>query len=171
VLIADMVGLVTACWSRMNYDRSPQSELGSDGNITPGKISAAVVTFFGVAIAMIGIVSFFYGALTIGLICLVSGVALTIFMWPSLTGMHDVSWNSTDVSGPCRLFGPSLGRSRTIIRWDEIASTGKTATSYWFIQSRDGRRIYWSYLYPGYGRFVDSLLLNRPQMVLPDDLR
>ncbi|QNA85209.1 hypothetical protein G4G27_15285 [Sphingomonas sp. So64.6b] len=171
VLIADMVGLVTACWSRMNYDRSPQSELGTDGNITPGKISAAVITFFGVAMVMIGIALIFFGVLAAGFICLLPGIALIIFMGSSLSGMHDVSWNSTNVSGPSRLFGPSLGRSRTTIRWDEIVSTGKTTTSYWFIQSRDGRRIYWSYLYPGYGRFVDSLLLNRPQMMLPEDLR
>jgi hypothetical protein len=50
-------------------------------------------------------------------------------------------------------------------------STGKTVTDYWFIQSNDGRRIYWSYQYPGYGAFVERLKLNRPQIKLPDDLR
>lgn len=171
VLIAVIVGVVTACWSLINRRRSPQHELGSDGNLTPGKISAAIITLVGAALTIFGLASIIYGVLVAGLACLVVGLALTVFMGPSLTRIHDVSWNSTEVNGPSRLFGPSLGRSRTTIRWDEIASTGKTVTSYWFIQSGDGRRIYWSYLYPGYGRFVDSLMSNRPEIELPEDLR
>ncbi len=171
VLIAVIVGLMTVFWSRMNYGRSSQHDIGSDGNITPGKISAAIITLVGVATVAFGIASIFFGALATALICVVVGGALTIFMGPSLTHRHDVSWNPKEITGPSRLFGPSLGYSRTTIRWNDIASTGKTATDYWFIQASDGRRIYWSYLYPGYGRFVESLKLNRPQIILPDDLR
>ncbi len=167
-----IVKLVTGFWTRISFNRSPPSETCSDGTITPGKISAAFITFFGVAIAVYGAALILYGTLlATALICLVVGGALTIFMAPSLTRMHDVNWNSTEVNGPSKLFGLSLGRSRTAIRWDEVTSTGKTATSYWFIQSDDGRRIYWSYLYSGYGQFVDNLISNRPQIELPEDLR
>ena len=171
LLIAGIVALVTACWSLINRRRSPQHETGSEGNITPGKISAAAITLVGAALTIFGLASIIYGVLAAGLSCLVVGLALTIFMGPSLTRMHDVSWNATEVNGPSRLFGLSLGRSRTTIRWDEVTSTGKTVTNYWFIQSGDGRRIYWSYLYSGYGRFVDTLISNRPQIELPVDLR
>lgn len=166
-----VVGMVTVVWSRINYNRSPHLDDGSEGNITPGKISAAVVTLFGGAIALFGLASIFAGMLATAMICIFVGVALIIFMGPSLTHRHDVSWNSKEVTGPSRLFGPSLGYSRATIRWTDIVSTGKTATEYWFIQAVDGRRIYWSYLYPGYGRFVENLKINQPQVVLPDDLR
>ena len=171
VFTAIVVGMVTVLWSRINYSRSPHRELGSEGNITPGKVSAAIVTFLGVAVTLFGVASIFTGMLVTALICLVAGVALTIFMGPSLTHRHDVSWNLMEVTGPSRLFGPSLGFRRATIQWTDIVSTGKTVTDYWFIQDIDGQRIYWSYLYPGYGKFVESLKLNRPQVVLPDDLR
>jgi hypothetical protein len=171
LLIATAVGFITALWACVNRRRPPQGDFGPAGNITPGKVSAATVTFVGVVITTFGVASVVSGALGSGFVCLLVGVALTIFMGPSLTHMHDVSWNSAEVNGPSTLFGLSLGRSRTTIRWDEVASTGKTITSYWFIQAADGRRIYWSYLYPGYGRFVESLIANRPQIELPEDLR
>ena len=162
--------LVTIGWSRWNYARSAPPELGGGGTITPGKISAAVVTFLGLAIALAGTGLIFQGRLNEGLICLVLGIPMALFMLPSLTHVHDLAWNATEVSGPCGLFGPGLGRRRTTIPWNEITATGKTITSFWFIQSRDGRRIYWSYLYPGYGRFVESLMRKRPELELPKDL-
>jgi hypothetical protein len=171
VFTAIVVGMVTALWSRINFSRSPHQEFGSEGNITPGKVSAAIITLLGVAVTLFGVALIFTGMLATGLMCFVAGVALTVFMGPSLTHRHDVSWNSKAVTGPSRLFGPSLGYRRTTIQWIDIVSTGKTVTEYWYIQGNYGQRIYWSYLYPGYGKFVDSLKVNRPQVVLPDDLQ
>ena len=169
--IAVIIGFVTIFWSRINYSRPTRRQPSSDENITPGKISAAIVTLSGVATALFGIALIFYGMLMTALICIIAGGALSIFMGPSLTHRHDVNWNFKGVTGPSRLFGPSLGYSRTTIEWDDIVSTGKTSTEYWFIQDSDGQRIYWSYLYPGYGRLVETLKLKRPQVALPDDLR
>lgn len=170
-LIVTVVGLVTYGWSMFNRFRDSESDIGFDGNITPGKISALAVTIFGIAIAVFGIVSVFEAEFARAIVCSGIGFPMAIFMAPSITHLHDVRWDSKEVNGPCRLFGLSLGLSRTSISWDEIKSTGKTITGYWFIQSRDGRRVYWSYLYPGYGRFVDNLLFHRPSLKIPDDLR
>lgn len=170
LIIALITGLLIAGWSRANYRRTPHSLSATEGNITPGKISAAIVTFFGTAIAIGGLIALAYGVLIPGLICLLTGAALALFMSPSLLHIHDVGWNAEGVSGPSSLFGPTLGSSRTNIRWADIVATGSTATSYWFIQSSDGRRIYWSYLYPGYGQLVESLKARLPNIPLPDDL-
>ena len=43
------------------------------------------------------------------------------------------------------------------IPWGDIRRTGKTATGYWYVEAEDGRRVYWSYLYKGYGAFVQAL--------------
>ena len=68
------------------------------------------------------------------------------------------------------MFGPTLGAARTQIQWADIVRTGKTATSYWFVETSDGRRIYWSYLYKGYRAFVGYLRTRCPDLVLPRDL-
>lgn len=171
-IFAHILGaLVIALWLRWNYSRSAPLELGGGSTITPGKFSAAAVTLFGLAITMIGSLLLSRGELVSGLPCLVVGLFMALFMLPSLTRMHDVTWNTAGVNGPCRLFGPGLGRSRTTIKWTEINLTGKTVTSFWFIQARDGRRIYWSYLYPGYGRLVDDLRRKLPHLELPRELR
>lgn len=171
VIIAVIVGLATAFWARVNYRRPPDKLSTVEGSITPGKISAAAITLLGVALAILGLASLLNGVAMPGVICSAIGIALAAFMSPSLVHIHDVSWDMTGVNGPCRLFGPTLGRPRTHIRWEDITAAGKTATSYWFIQSNDGRRVYWSYLYPGYGHFVENIRSRLPHLTLPDDLR
>ena len=50
---------------------------------------------------------------------------------------------------------------------EEIAGAGTTWSGYWFIDAGDGRRIYWSYLYKGYGALIASLQAHRPDLDLP----
>ncbi len=64
------------------------------------------------------------------------------------------------------MFGPTLGAARTEIAWSEIAKTGKTITGYWYVESGDGRRVYWSYLYKGYGALVLALRGHCPSLQL-----
>ena len=170
VIVAVITGLVVFCWTRINRDKPARAETLNSGTIVPGKTSAVIVTLFGIAIAVAGIALVLDNATFSGLACLIVGLALSIFMGLSLTHYHDLTWSSAGITGASKLFGPSLGVVRVSMRWDEVVAAGKTATSYWFIQSADGRRIYWSYLYPGYGRFVDRLKGQRPDIALPDDL-
>lgn len=169
-----MVGIGTiffmGWWTRKNYQARPLKQTETACTISPGKLSASVITFLGVVGAFFGIWLVTNGSIPVGFICFFIGAALAVFMSPSLTHTHDVSWNDGEVTGPCKRLGLTLGRSRTSIPWHAITSTGKTSSGYWFIEAGDGRRIYWSYLYPGYGRFVEELEAKRPEISLPSDI-
>ena len=96
----------------------------------------------------------------------VLGALIAGFMAPSLTSLHAVHWNEHGIDGPAKMFGLTLGTARTEIAWSDIVKTGKTITGYWFIESSDGRRVYWSYLYQGYGALVAALQSHRPSLDL-----
>ncbi|CAN5621673.1 hypothetical protein BH10PSE6_BH10PSE6_35810 [soil metagenome] len=64
------------------------------------------------------------------------------------------------------MYGPALGTARTTIAWPDVVRTGSTITSYWYVESRDGRRVYWSYLYKGYGALIAELRRQRPSLEL-----
>lgn len=170
LIVTGVVALVTVGWSFLNHRRAPLRSAGPSGTITPGKVSAAIVTVIAIVIAGAGVLLALRGELGIGLGCTAVGTALALFMGPSLTHIHDLAWNDLEVEGPSRLFGLGLGLSRTSILWHEIGAVGSTITSYWFIQATDGRRVYWSYLYPGYGSFSARLRAKRPDLTLPLDL-
>lgn len=170
LIVMGIVGIVSVGWSFVNHRRIPYRTSGVTGTISPGKVSAITVTAVGVGVLGLGLKMSFDSNLIVGPACVAVGLALTLFMGPSLTHLHDLSWTDAEIEGPSRLFGPSLGLSRTSILWDEIGAVGATITSYWFIQSNDGRRIYWSYLYPGYGSFTKRLRVKRPELTLPIDL-
>lgn len=174
-IAAGMIGVIATIflmgwWTRKNYRARPLKQTETACTISPGKFSAAVITFVGAVGAFFGIGLLISGSVPAGLICFSIGAALAFFMSPSLTHTHDVSWNDVEVTGPCKRLGLTLGRSRTSIPWHVITSTGKTSSGYWFIEAGDGRRIYWSYLYPGYGRFVEKLEAKRPEISLPPDM-
>lgn len=152
--------LITAAIAAFNAKRKP-----SDPNrISPGKISALIVVVIGLGMAGIGLFMLI-GMLRQGtndglatpLGLLAFGLALGGFMAPSLTHAHDVVWTRDYVEGPSHLFGLTLGWKRQQIEWDDVEKTGKTFTGYDYLQTRDGRRIYWSYLYPGFGAFESTL--------------
>ncbi len=88
-------------------------------------------------------------------------------MIPSLTNFHNVQWTAEFVEGPTSTFGPTLGLKRDRLEWSDIVKAGKTATGYWFVESTDGRRVYWSYLYKGYRSFETFLKLKCPNLTLP----
>jgi hypothetical protein len=88
------------------------------------------------------------------------------FMAPPLTSMHAVHWNEHGIEGPAKMFGPTLGTARTEIAWSDIVKMGKTITGYWFVESRDGRRVYWSYLYKGYGALIAAQQSHCPSLNL-----
>ena len=89
------------------------------------------------------------------------------FMLPSLTSVHRVTWDEESVEGPSNLFGPTLGLRRTRMLWRDISRTETTMTGYWFVESRDGRRVYWSYLYKGHGALDTFLYMKRPDLERP----
>jgi hypothetical protein len=95
------------------------------------------------------------------------GAAIAGFMAPSVTSLHAVRWNENGIEGPAKMFGLTLGVARTEIAWADIVRTGVTTTGYWYVESTDGRRVYWSYLYKGYGALVRALRRQCPTLRLP----
>lgn len=154
----------------------PKAYDGQSGTIAPERISAAF-TVIGGAVMALGGAALLWAAVqesalspshlvtAIGL--LLMGLAIGGFMSPSLTNIHSVSWTPAGLDGPSKLFGPTLGLKREALSWAELATTGKTATGYWYVESRDGRRIYWSYLYKGCRRLADALRSHCPELPLP----
>jgi hypothetical protein len=95
------------------------------------------------------------------------GLAIAGFMSPSVTSIHAVHWSERGIEGPAKLFGPTLGIARAQIAWSDIAKSGKTITGYWYVESTDGRRVYWSYLYKGYGALMSVLQARHPELQFP----
>jgi hypothetical protein len=135
------------------------------GTITPEKISACVTVVVGAGMAIAGgwAVLTHHGDWSAVAVAFV-GVAIAGFMAPSLTHVHDVQWTADVVEGPSRLFGPTLGSARTSIAWRDVAQFGVTVTGYWYVEARDGRRVYWSYLYKGNEALAASIRARCPEL-------
>lgn len=150
----------------------PLSLSGDSGTIRPDRVSAWLVVVLGAGTAAAGVMFLIYSHdyRWLGLALLVMGGLLTGFMSPSLTNVHAVNWNANGLEGPCKTFGPTLGLKRTSIGWKDVACSGMTSTQYWYVEANDGRRIYWSYLYRGYGVLTETLRRQCPSLALPDGM-
>ena len=148
--------------------RSPPAALAQGaGTIRPELWSAGFTVLGGMAMLAVAAWASIYkngGWAAAGVAVL--GALIAGFMAPSLTSIHAVHWNEVGIEGPAKTFGPTLGTARTEIAWSDIVKTGKTITGYWFIESGDGRRVYWSYLYKGYGALMAALQNHRPSLDL-----
>lgn len=149
--------------------RAKPSMLGDRARaIEPDKGTAWFTVIGGCLMSLVGL----YGIWFLdqgwgGGLLLLLGLGVAGFMLPSLTSVHQVMWNDDALEGPSNMFGPTLGLRRTSVLWDDIAKTGTTITGYWFVESRDGRRVYWSYLYKGHGTLAAFLAAKRPDLGRP----
>jgi hypothetical protein len=142
------------------------------GTLRPDKVSAWVTIIVGLGIVGLGVtgVIFVPSFWPVALICILLGGALAGFMFPSIMAIHAVHWTNGYIDGPSETFGPTLGIARTRIAWPEIVRTGKTGSSYWYVEASDGRRIYWSFLHKGYGALTEAIRTHCPHLSLPADM-
>jgi hypothetical protein len=77
------------------------------------------------------------------------GIVFAAAAAPQVIWRHEVRWNQIEIEGPAKMFGLTLGAARTKIAWSDIVRAGRTMTGYWYVESSDGRRVYWSYLCSG----------------------
>jgi len=77
------------------------------------------------------------------------GIVFTVAAVPQVIWRHEVRWNQKEIEGPAKMLGLTLGAARTEIAWSDIVRAGRTMTGYWYVESGDGRRVYWSYLSAG----------------------
>jgi hypothetical protein len=168
VLVSLLVVAGQAALRRAKPWRSSETS----GTIRPDRWSASFAIAVGLAFMTVGLLGVVTGAEATAAepLVILIGATVTGFMAPSLTSVHAVSWDEFGIEGPCSLFGLTLGTRRTLVRWAEIARTGKIATGYWFVESQDGRRVYWSYLYTGHGVLLRALGRARADLTPIDDL-
>lgn len=170
-LIAALPALIIAALSWLLGRSKPKALSGQRGTIRPERWSAWITIILGALMFTLGIVFLLYEDGGWGAIATAAlGAAMAGFMAPSITSVHAVNWNATVIEGPSRTFGLTLGLSRAEINWTDIATTGKTMTGYWFVESNDGRRVYWSYLYKGYSALTLVLRRKCSSVELPDDM-
>jgi hypothetical protein len=137
------------------------------GSIGPGLIITWGSILAGIAMCMLGTFNLITGAgLLEGWACVVTGILIAGFMAPSLSSTHVVSWTTAAVEGPSTPFGPTLGFKRASIPWRDIAKTGTTLSGYWYIQSNDGTRIFWSRFYKNCDLFNYLIMEKRPDLKL-----
>jgi len=169
-LIAGLTAIVSYGLSAFFRAGAPVSFSEKAGTIRPNRLSAWVIILVGASMmagaAWLALSAEDWSALPLALL----GIALAGFTAPSVTSIHSVSWDEIGIEGPSTTFGLTLGANRTSIPWEQIERTGKTATGYWFIQATDKKRIYWSYLYGGYGRLAEALQQRCPALSLPNDM-
>ena len=147
---------------------------GKAGTIRPERVSAWITIVVGLGMvagaAWLTLAVKDRSILLVAMPLALMGSAFASFMAPSVTSVHSVSWDDTGIEGPSKTFGLTLGSERTAIPWEQIHRTGKTATGYWFVEAPDKRRIYWSYLYSGYGLLTEALQQRCPALSLPSDM-
>ncbi len=169
-IVAPTTALLIGLLSRAIARGRPKSDQADAGAIAPERLSAIFTVLVGTLFCLGGVFAVFAGGqqgLLFGTFAIAFGAVIGGFMAPSLTDLHIVRWSAEGVEGPSKTFGLTLGVKRTMIRWADIRRTGKTSTGYWFVESEDRRRIYWSYLYKGYGAFVKALAEHCPALTLP----
>jgi hypothetical protein len=92
------------------------------------------------------------------------GVVFTAAAAPQVIWRHEVRWNQMEIYGPAKMFGLTLGAGRTEIAWSDIVRAGRTMTGYWYVESRDGRRVYWSYLCAGCDVLIQAVRGHCPTL-------
>lgn len=153
------------------YRGSGITDAGTDvGSIRPDPISS----WFGVvgfaAVGLVGLGLAFMGRLVLGLSTLAVSAPLLLMMLPSIRAASVVRWDEDGIEGPRRTWWLTVGSQRTFIRWQELVAAGMTPTQYWFVQAEDGRRVYWAYMYPGWGALTAALYRKCSGLELPPDM-
>lgn len=166
-----IIALVLAGWlSRAIRRAKPQALDAASGAIVPERISAAIIVAMGAVFFAFGLIAVLAQPNWSGVLFALFGLTMSAFMAPSLTSLHRLSWSQEGVDGASKTFGLTLARDRAKLPWSSLARTGRTFSGYWYLEAQDGRRVYWSYLYKGYGAFVEALKAKRPDLDLPADM-
>jgi hypothetical protein len=168
VIAAVFAALILWALARVLRRSTPASLAADAGMIRPELWTAWFTVLGGLAVLVVALWAAIvkdggWAAAAVALL----GAAIAGFMAPSVTSVHAVRWNENGIEGPAKTLGPTLGTARTQMAWSDIVRTGQTTTGYWYVESHDGRRVYWSYLYKGYGALARALQRQCPTLRLP----
>ncbi|MEO6216084.1 MAG: hypothetical protein ABIO86_08640 [Sphingomonas sp.] len=163
-VIIGAVGTTTLVSHWFRQRSKPRALVEGGGRIAPGRREIGIGLVSGLLLSVLGCTALWYGAVVPGSLMAVSGLGGAVLVALSLSRRHDLVWSDTGIEGPCRKIVGILGSARTQIRWSDIALTGRTLGGYSFVETADGRRIYWSSLYSGFVVFETRLKLHRPDL-------
>jgi hypothetical protein len=161
VIVAGLTALALYAIRKSGERRRPAEHGPERGRISPGLISTLLMMVAMLLLLALGIGAFLTSSNVAGAILVVVALAGTMLMAPSLTRLHDVTWDSDGITGPDRVLWLTLGWTKIHIGWADIADTGVTRSRYDYVESRYGTRIYWSYLYPGHGYLTEAIAAHR----------
>jgi len=167
---AGLTGMILTWLAKLIGGARPRALGPGSGEIAPEPVSLIVVLAVGVALAVGGVAALVVGYPPVGAIVLLLGAVFSAAAIPALTGRHKISWSAQGIEGPSRSFGVTLGLTRATIAWSEIHRCAADLGGYWFLESADGRRVYWNYFYKGYWDFVRELKQRRPDLEFPPAL-
>lgn len=157
-------------WMRRLASAQPFKLDGDNGAIRPDRVTGWI---FGIV----------YGVLGVGGVALlvtvpesaiasipfaIIGLVFAGCMLPSLTDVHAIYWSNHGVDGPTQMILGTLVAKRANIPWSEFVKSGTSITVSWYLEARDGRRVYWSSLYPGHSAFTAAIQHHRPDLAIPE---
>lgn len=76
----------------------------------------------------------------------------------------DVVWDDRGLEGPASYQVWPLGPGRVRIAYRDIAGLGLDRGGSWFVEDREGKRVRWSFLYPGFPALMQEIEARRPDL-------
>lgn len=141
--------------------KKPQYFTGTAGVISPNRTTVFILVMIGFFITSGGL--FLYNHQETRLLSSILILGGTIFFVGSLLGFssgYHLTWNKDGVSGLSRQFTLKLHQNRTFITWDDIITVEENRLQNYYIESTDGRKIFWNFAYDGDIEFQKILMDN-----------
>lgn len=114
------------------------------------------------------LIVFMDGGLIYGLPLVLLGLFCAIGILPALSQIQNLKWDNQTIEGPSKVYGQFMGIKRAEIAWSSIMEIGFQKGPYFFIETIQGTRIYWSPAYSGFEHFESTLKKRRPKLDWPN---
>lgn len=164
IFIAIVTALIIGWISKKNYTNQNLTN-DAEGRTKPNKLLSIVCIIGSVCFSILGFYTAFVEDIGIsgwglGIGFLIGSIVFVM----SLSPKHQLHWTTEHVEGASKLFYGFLMFERTRIEWKDVVETGSTFSGYTYIQTSDGRRIYWNFLQKGSNTFEGHLLSRCPNI-------
>jgi hypothetical protein len=166
--------LVLAIMPRLTKNRGGRASTSPATLIIPERWSMGFCAVFFGAIAILAVTYPFIDRSVPEWAWWISGAGFGLFGLQAalaLTNDAAVEWTESAITGPARQWYWTPHIPRNQVSWLDVRACGATTLGYWFLESRDGRRVYWSYVYRGWGALRDEIVKRRPDLKVPEKMR
>ena len=155
VLNAIMLGLILWAYSKTK----PSYFTETAGIIGPNKTTVFIFVMTGFLITSGGLILYTnHGIGPLSAMLILIGGTFFIGSIFGFSSGYDLVWNEHGISGLSKQFPFNLKKHRTFIPWDNIKIVKENALQNFYIESADGRKIFWNYAYDGNIAFQKVLI-------------